>query len=234
VTVSKGNKRILGFGSHLVVQGAAFTASTPVFDVAMTDGPVSFEDMILSGVPAIDFAGATAQTLVLKHVYMKNIGAKVAGYAYVTDSATPGPLFLEDVAGGPWSFSGNQQIWARQFDVEENYNPVKISNQGARLWILGLKTEQPTTVIATSEGGSTELLGGLLYPLAGTTLPAFTVNGGKSSMTYAVSAYGAAANYTNQIQITGGGKTMTVQQANLLARGRGSLLPFFSTIGAGF
>jgi hypothetical protein len=62
-----------------------------------------------------------------------------------------------------------------------------VLNDGSTLWIFGIKTEQPTTVVETTDGGSTELLGGLLYPLATAKAPAFIIDGGTSTMTYAVS-----------------------------------------------
>jgi hypothetical protein len=98
--------------------------------------------------------------------------------------AGAGQLFLEDVAGGPWNFS-NQRVWARQLDPEDPVGP-KISNAGGDLWILGLKTERPTTVLRTTDGGSSEVFGGFVYPVesvaAGT--PAFVSIDSRVSLNY--------------------------------------------------
>ena len=70
-------------------------------------------------------------------------------------------------------------------------------NNGGTVWILGLKTEKggdsinTAGVIDTESSGSTEVLGGLVYPV--TTIPvnqaAFVVNDSKASFVYAVSAH---------------------------------------------
>ena len=73
-------------------------------------------------------------------------------------------LFIEDVAGWRWCFK-NQQVWARQLNTEASSESGKnnIDNNGADLWILGLKTERDVPIITTMNGGRTELLGGFLY-----------------------------------------------------------------------
>lgn len=71
-----------------------------------------------------------------------------------------GDLFLENVVAAPVAFSGGR-VFARQLNVE---NPgLKITNDGADVWIFGLKTEQRGTVIKTINGGRTELLGAFIF-----------------------------------------------------------------------
>lgn len=83
------------------------------------------------------------------------------------DSTGSGDLYLEDVVAGFASFkSADQRIWARQFNTEGQ--GTKVTNQGAQLWIFGLKTERFGTVIDTLSGGFTEVLGGLIYRVAKT------------------------------------------------------------------
>ncbi|NBD32737.1 MAG: hypothetical protein GVY17_07185 [Cyanobacteria bacterium] len=79
-----------------------------------------------------------------------------------------GDLYLEDVVAGFANFNhAGQRIWARQLNAEGQ--GTKITNNGAILWILGLKTEKYGTVIDTSSGGFTEVIGGLIYRVAKTT-----------------------------------------------------------------
>jgi hypothetical protein len=63
---------------------------------------------------------------------------------------------------------------------------------GAQLWVMGVKTERPGTVIRAENGAALEVLGGLLYPLA--TMPpdqaAFVIDNARASLTYAVEAFG--------------------------------------------
>ncbi|MBA3826611.1 MAG: hypothetical protein H0X24_22260 [Ktedonobacterales bacterium] len=101
-----------------------------------------------------------------------------------------GELFLEDCANhthnqASWIFQGPQHIWARQLNPE--LVATNIINRGAHLWILGLKTEDGATNIATERGGTTELLGALLYPAGrappnGT--PAFTCIDSRMSLSW--------------------------------------------------
>jgi hypothetical protein len=70
-----------------------------------------------------------------------------------------GDVFLENVVAD-WDFSKGR-AWARQFNNERE--GTHITNAGATLWILGLKTERGGTLIETKSGGTTEVLGGLSY-----------------------------------------------------------------------
>ena len=70
---------------------------------------------------------------------------------------------------GFFNFPG-QKIWARQFNTEGNTAPTggypaKAVNVGCTLWILGSKSEDHGTVISTTQGGATEVLGSYLYPV---------------------------------------------------------------------
>jgi hypothetical protein len=162
-----------------------------------------------------------------------------------------GKLFLEDVVGPKYKFVRNQQVWARQLDAESN--GLKILNDGGKLWILGLKTEnrgpQPgdtPTVIETGYGGSTELLGGLIYPTGQTpsSAPAFIINQQSNvSLSYAVSAYATEANYPIQVRETRNQNTKNLTTSALLGitypgtqekvygRGEfGSVMPLYSGV----
>jgi hypothetical protein len=92
---------------------------------------------------AID--NASPRTLVLKNL----LG--------VTGNMTgSGDIFIEDVGGENWHF-GQQNIWARQFNVENE--GTHITNNGGKLWILGLKTERGGTLIDTRGGGTNRSVG---------------------------------------------------------------------------
>ncbi len=98
----------------------------------------------------IEHAGPNA--LVMRHM------------VHATQVNTPncGPLFIEDVCGGPWTFENPQKIWARHLNVERD--PFNIRNYGATLWILGFKSERPGLQVENRKGAWTEILGGLVYP----------------------------------------------------------------------
>ena len=95
---------------------------------------------------------ASRNALVMRHMV----------HAVQVNTPGCGPLFLEDVCSGPWTFEHPQKVWARHLNVE--CEPFDIRNLGASLWILGFKSERPGLQIETRNGGWTEVLGGLVYP----------------------------------------------------------------------
>jgi hypothetical protein len=73
-------------------------------------------------------------------------------------------LYAENIYLGPFNFGKGQNVWARQLNPE--VDTTHVMNQGANVWILGLKTEERSTgcstVLITEQGGQTELLGGCI------------------------------------------------------------------------
>lgn len=139
---------------------------------------------------------------------------------------------MENVAAAPWQVLFPQDVFARQINPEGK--TTKITNKGGRLWLLGLKTEGIGTNIETEQGGSTELLGGLIYPVWKTSAntPSFVVNDSRASFIYAVSNYRPAAsggNFAVQIKETQHGITKSLLSTSLPARGLGSMLPLYSS-----
>lgn len=165
---------------------------------------------------------ASPKTLVLKNLVLG--GEYMYGYRSAFGA---GSLFIENVAGAKWQFEHPQTIWARQLNPEGS--SLKVMNNGAKLWILGLKTEGKNTVIETKGGGQTELLGGLLYPAKEipTTDIAFINHESQVSLVYATSSYFQSGDYTNQVQETRGGVTRTLLKSNVLSRGLGAVVPLF-------
>jgi hypothetical protein len=124
-----------------------------------------------------------------------------------TSEPGAGALFLEDVEMlQPLVVQAGQKVWARQLNDE--VSGTKISNKGGTLWILGLKTEGSGTVIDTSQGGKTELLGGLIYPA--TRVPvndiAFRSSDAQVSYMYTEPVYCGLCGYSIQVEETRSGK----------------------------
>jgi len=96
-----------------------------------------------------------------------------------------GDVFIENVVG---KFDlGAHRTWARQLNAEQE--GTKITNAGGKLWVLGLKTERAGTLVATSQFGSTEILGGLSYTTTSGSEPMFTVSDGTLGASIAEVAY---------------------------------------------
>ncbi len=140
-------------------------------------------------------------------------------------NADAGRLFLEDVCCGALALGDEQEVWARQLNLENPASPM-IENAGAQLWVLGIKTERPFTIIESTKGAATELLGGLLYPVqpVPADTPAFINDGAATSLVYAVSAYlDESRNYQVQVLDPRGELTRN----DVVERNLGSLVPLY-------
>lgn len=147
-----------------------------------------------SGDPTLRFTGGGGSGTILEHLYIegaiehassKSLAIRHADiHGYRNTASGKGDLFIEDVIGRPYQIHGAQRVWARQLNAEFGGEPL-IKNYGGILWILGMKTEGEMTAIETV-GGSTELLGALLYPLNDVTsaTPAFLNDQGRVSLIY--------------------------------------------------
>jgi hypothetical protein len=102
-----------------------------------------------------------------------------------------GPLFMEDVGVAKLTFTNGQKIWARQWNPEARQPAVEITNKGAQMWILGLKTEYESINIVNSDGAKTEVLGGLIYPVGNVPagMPMFENTDSAFSVVIAESCY---------------------------------------------
>jgi Pectate lyase superfamily protein len=84
--------------------------------------------------------------------------------SYTNTVAGTGDIFFEDIVLDRLRLY-KQNAWARSLNIEAipSDSEAKIMNNGGSLWILGLKTENPGTIIETKNNGSTEVLGGFNY-----------------------------------------------------------------------
>lgn len=86
-----------------------------------------------------------------------------------------GDIFLDDFCGRLDLESAKHHAWCRQLNTERT--GTMLTNNGAKLWILGMKTEKIGTIIHTRGGGFTDLLGCFIYSNQGwdNTIPAFLI-----------------------------------------------------------
>lgn len=127
-------------------------------------------DALIDNAPTFKVAAMSDQPLIVQgftwgmaidHASARPVAMVDTDDSY-TDEQGAGDLFLEDVEG-PLTLNHPHSVWARQLNSEGS-DRTQVINNGATLWILGMKTEGPATVIETTAGGKTELLGTLLYP----------------------------------------------------------------------
>jgi hypothetical protein len=90
----------------------------------------------------------------------------LSGY---NNTTTGGTVFLDDVCGGNWNFD-RQTVWIRQLNPEAKgkaESDINIRSDGSTIWMLGVKTEGPKTVVKATRG-RIELWGGFFYASRGT------------------------------------------------------------------
>ena len=210
----RGNvRKIIGMESFIKPR-AGYTMPSPAirFEPGNYDS-VTVERLNVKGL----WEHNSPQTLVLRDCAYGNYqGIKGAG-----------SLFGENVMIGKWQFSPGQKVWLRQLNTEFT-NATRLVNNGAKLWILGIKTEDPYTVIETTGGGQTEVLGGLLYPGHGNQVPTTDVaiinNESQTSLVYVTAADGIGQDYTIHVRATRNGTTKTLTKSAVPGRGNGSIV----------
>jgi Pectate lyase superfamily protein len=160
------------------------------------------------------------RSLVIKHVALRSYRN--------TDSGT-GDVYFEDVVVGSIKMQ-RQKAWARSLNVEGTplESEAKILNNGGILWILGLKTEQPGTIIETSNRGSTEVLGGFIYinqSIPNTNPPQTQYINNESKMSILTRSYlPTATGYQTLVQEIKNGITKSLVNPN--RRLGGKLFPY--------
>ncbi len=157
--------------------------------------------------------------------------ATLSGQIYGAYRSTPpaGKLYLENVSAAQFYFDYPQQVWARQLNPEGNQ--LRVRNNQAALWILGIKTEGWGSIIETNANGATELLGGNLYsttPPANALPPAFVNNNGRVTLSYATTAFGPwTADFPVHVEERRGSEVRQLFFDNLIWRGYGRIVPLY-------
>ncbi len=185
-----------------------FEGPAMVFDAPAGSDPVLIERLSVDG-----FRHASPATLIVRH-------GNLAPY---TNAPGCGKLFIENSVGGGWTFDHPQQVWARQWNVEDKGDVPSITSRGATLWILGFKTEQPSVKIAACAGARTEVLGAFLYPNSKVPKgrPIFINKNSRFAAVWGLSVY--RANHSVQVLDCGPDGTFEIGNDRLLwpgSRGR--------------
>lgn len=147
-------QRIMAIGGDNRIQYK--TGNQPVFKLEEGSTPAVVLELIYGtyggNTTVPNCVQASARTLVLRH----------AGLSYKTGKGgAGGKVFMESVVGYPFKFV-NVRAWLRDINTERGgHNVPNILNNGSKLWILGMKVEDFSTKIKTTNKGFTELLGGV-------------------------------------------------------------------------
>lgn len=122
--------------------------------------------------PLIRFADGSSPFVILEHLRMHGdiehdsrrdlVLSHLDIGDYWNTSEASGKLFIEDIIGGSFTFRKPHRVWARQLNTERE--AVHVHNDGTTFWVLGLKTEGYGTIVKTTSGGASEVLGCMSYP----------------------------------------------------------------------
>jgi outer membrane murein-binding lipoprotein Lpp len=228
IEVPAAVRRIDGMLSSITIERRVpgFARDAGMFRVASAGEPLTIERLALDNAgrgPQLGIEHSGARTLVLRDFIAYAVAA-------LHRRATGGPLFLENTSVGPIRLEGRAGVWARQLNTEGT--GVRILNAGAPLSILGLKSEQNSTVVENEAGAQTEVLGGLLYLVnpPRPPRPAFVNRpGARMSVAYAESAYVADNVYREHVVEMGPDGPLRVITADQLPqRGHARIVPGIS------
>jgi len=235
--IIRGKVRLLeGFNASLNPRGQIFadpTKPAPLLKVDSGTSAVIIDHMRLGAFYPAPLPGVigllenSSRPVVLRDSL---IGGPPSVISYQNTSQGTGALFVENVSASNWKILFPQKVFARQINPEGN--GTKITNRGGDLWILGLKTEGASTNVVTEQGGATELLGGLIYPVrrVAPDIAGFVVKDSRASLIYAVSAYRGGVdnrNYVLQVEETQRGTTKALTSTSLPSRGLGTMVPLY-------
>jgi hypothetical protein len=236
----RGKVRMLeGFNSSLNPAGEMFSrgdSPAPLLKIETGEADVTLDHFRMGAfyahpAPGVVFVEQdSTRPLVLRDSL---IGGLPTTIAYQNTDRGTGTLFVENVAACPWQIRFPQNVFARQINPESN-RTTKMTNKGGKLWVLGLKTEGTGTNIETEQGGSTEVLGGLIYPVWKTSADSvsFIVNDSRMSLVYAVSNYTPVASggdFAIQVKESQHGIEKSLLSTSLPARGLGIMMSLYSS-----
>jgi hypothetical protein len=182
------------------------------FTGAINEGGIEFKVADDSTEPLI-IEGISYGTRVW-HTGKRPVILKYGIYRYRSDPGA-GNVIVEDVNIEALTLNAGQRFWAHHIN-NETRSGTKITNDGARVWIFGMKTEDRFTIIDTKNAGVTEYLGGLVYPATPNMQPGETMF--KVDETSRLSALHSSIVYTtpfydNAVTDTKGGITKTLTSA---------------------
>jgi Pectate lyase superfamily protein/Secretion system C-terminal sorting domain len=164
--------------------------------------------------------------LQLQHNSNRTVVIKNSSLAKYDNAPASGEVFLEDVVGG-FTPQYPTKMWARHLNSEKkDTGDINVLNNGGQFWILGLKTEGQGRIIKTTNGGASEMLGGLIYPAG--TFPskdnvAFECINSCQSMIYGGINYSTNGFYGIVMQETQGSSTKILRTSDV----GGISMPFY-------
>ena len=115
-----------------------------------------------------------------------------------------------------FSFRG-QQAWCHAVNPERSM--IEVENIGGQLWWSGFKTEQEGSICVTTQGGVSEVLGGVAVAGTGAERPLILNNNSSVAAIFACSGYHTYSSYPVAVREERGSQVREIRDSELPQRG---------------
>lgn len=210
-----GVVELRGSVRRLLGSEAEMTASTFGNPGRIVIGSVGPSPLRIERLANFGFAGASPR---FEHASARTVVFEsVTGLEYRPTVAAPGDVFISDTVGGAIRFQGGQRVWARQLNIEEDTTrpgatlDARLVNDGATVWVLGFKTENPGVIARTLNGGRTELIGNLHLNGFGSGTPQYATVDAALSVAINIKPYPEAGTSYGTVVETRAGESRTAR-----------------------
>ncbi|PMB30346.1 hypothetical protein CEN43_17410 [Fischerella thermalis BR2B] len=216
-----GSLRLRGKLERFISTGAALNGKGEIVADKGSKSTLIIENFIVRYGSKLMWKNVANRTVVYRSILQLNLESNGTGDLFIDDATMQKLRFLNPA----------QNIWARQLNPEGS-SETNVVNNGAKLWILGLKTEKGKIKIDTTNKGFTEVLGGLIYAAGrqDPKEPLFRIVNASAAFVGVADTYFDQDTYQIWVEETRGSKTKKLTRDKVLDRmaGNGRVLLLYT------
>ncbi|PMB42096.1 hypothetical protein CEN47_01705 [Fischerella thermalis CCMEE 5319] len=216
-----GSLRLRGKLERFISTGAALKGKGEIVADKGSKSTLIIENFIVRYGSKLMWKNVANRTVVYRSILQLNLESNGTGDLFIDDATMQKLRFLNPA----------QNIWARQLNPEGS-SETNVVNNGAKLWILGLKTEKGKIKIDTTNKGFTEVLGGLIYAAGrqDPKEPLFRIVNASAAFVGVADTYFDQDTYQIWVEETRGSKTQKLTRDKVLDRmaGNGRVLLLYT------
>ncbi|PMB06420.1 hypothetical protein CI592_10610, partial [Fischerella thermalis CCMEE 5328] len=216
-----GSLRLRGKLERFISTGAALKGKGEIVADKGSKSTLIIENFIVRYGSKLMWKNIANRTVVYRSILQLNLESNSTGDLFIDDATMQKLRFLNPA----------QNIWARQLNPEGD-SETNVVNNGAKLWILGLKTEKGKIKIDTTNKGFTEVLGGLIYAAGrqDPKEPLFRIVNASAAFVGVADTYFDQDTYQIWVEETRGSKTKKLTRDKVLDRmaGNGRVLLLYT------